>query len=358
MFPLRPEQAIPRVLLAQQAEDRQLSFMVAEYQQEDIIQTIPIKPFVSRGRLFYTTARRVVEVQYQVQERFQTEAALLDWATQQPEDNLLEHAKGILFFIRHSDDRGLLRPLWGPRTRAMLYRRIQGSKNHPVVKRVLTGRGYVPKKKVELQYDVLTFTNSSCCFSPRYAPTIKRTNPAVIIISNYTLERCYHKALAKDPTALDSLLTRLEQIHLTAPLDIEGLREVLAPASAATTVIPTTLAPVEDSNVTTLTRVEELAASNSTIDLSPPNSPHTESVSSTPPLVHHSVQQSMNRYQINEEELIPCQQEEVEREETTYERFMRERREKLRKQQQEEDKLSAIDRIAVKGKTILYTGYN
>ena len=29
------------------------------------------------------------------------------------------------------------------------------------------------------------------------APTIKRTNPAVIIISNFTLERRYHKALER-----------------------------------------------------------------------------------------------------------------------------------------------------------------
>lgn len=161
MFPLRAEQAIPRVLLVEQAEGGQLSFVVAEYQQEDILQTLPIKPFVSRGRLFYTTARRVVEVQYQVQERFQTEAAVLDWATQQPEDHLPEHIKGILFFVRHSDDRGLLRPLWGARTRAMLYRRVQGSKNHPVVKRVLTRGGYASKKKVEIHHDVFNINNQT-----------------------------------------------------------------------------------------------------------------------------------------------------------------------------------------------------
>ena len=119
--------------------------------------------------------------------------------------------------------------------------------------------------------------NSSYCFSPkRYAPTIKRTNPAVIIISNFTLERCYHKALEKDPSALDSLLTRVEQIHLTHPLDIEGLKEALAQASPATTVTPTTSMVAEDSNVTISPREEELGASSSTIDLSPPNSPLME----------------------------------------------------------------------------------
>lgn len=183
----------------------------------------------------------------------------------------------------------------------------------------------------------------------------------MIIISNFTLERCYHKALEKDPTALDSLLTRVEQIHLTHPLDIEGFKEALAQASPATTVTPTTSVVAEDSSVTISPREEELEASNSTIDLSPLNSPLMESPTSTPPLQRHSVQSlttTTKEYEINEDELIPCKEVQVQREETSYEKFMRERREKVRKQQQEEDKISAIDKIAFKGKSILFTGYN
>lgn len=195
----------------------------------------------------------------------------------------------------------------------------------------------------------------------RYAPFLKTGNPAVIIISNWSLERVYHKALDKDPTALDSLLTRLEIVEVTDILDIEGFKEALAPASAATTVTPTTSPTAEDLSVTMSPREEELVASNSTIDLLPPNSPLMESSTSTPPLARHSAQPSTTtsqRYQILEEDLIPCAEQEVTREETVYEKFTRERREKRRKQQQEEDKLSAIDKIAIKGKTILFTGYN
>ena len=90
----------------------------------------------------------------------------------------------------------------------------------------------------------------------------------MIIISNFTLERCYHKALEKDPSALDSLLTRVEQIHLTHPLDIEGFKEALAQASPATTVTPTTSVVAEDSSVTISPREEELEASSSTTDIS------------------------------------------------------------------------------------------
>ena len=186
------------------------------------------------------------------------------------------------------------------------------------------------------------------------------TNPSVVILSNWSPERVYSKAILKDPTALDSLLVRLQVVELTEPLDIDGFREALAQASPATTVTPTTSVVAEDSSVTISPREEELEASNSTIDLSPLNSPLMESPTSTPPLQRHSVQSltMTKEYEINEDELIPCKEVQVQREETSYEKFMRERREKVRKQQQEEDKISAIDKIAFKGKSILFTGYN
>lgn len=187
---------------------------------------------------------------------------------------------------------------------------------------------------------------------------IKSTNPAVIIASNWSPERVYHKALEKDPSALDSLLTRVEIVEITEPLDIDGFKEAIAQASAATTVTPTTSVLVEDLSVTTSPRVEELAASSSTIDQSPSNSPRTESPISTPPVRHLSPPPSTSKskeYEINEEELIPCQEEEVQREETAYEKFMRERREKIQRKQRKEDAFSRLER---KGKNILFTGYN
>ena len=164
--------------------------------------------------------------------------------------------------------------------------------------------------------------NSSCCFSPRYASITKTTNPAVVILSNYSPERVYNKALMKDPTALDSLLARLTVVEIPEGevLDIDGFREAIARASLATAATPTTSEVAEGSSVTISPREEELEASNSTIDLSPLNSPLMESPTSTPPLQRHSVQSltMTKEYEINEDELIPCKEVQVQREETSF----------------------------------------
>ena len=185
----------------------------------------------------------------------------------------------------------------------------------------------------------------------RYAPTMKLTNPPVIILSNYSPEKVYAKALMKDQFALDSLLVRLQVVELTEPLDIDGFREALAQASPATTATPTTSEVVEASNVPTSPRALELAADNSTTEIvdlttespisTPPQTP-TESMTSstqTPPT-------TPPQYQINEDELIEgtISVADGKREETPYERFMRERREKIRKQQRQEDAFSRLER--------------
>lgn len=66
--------------------------------------------------------------------------------------------------------------------------------------------------------------------------TRKRSNPPVIMISNYSLETVYRKALLENPEALDPLLTRLEVIAIPSGvvLDTEGFEDALAIATAAT----------------------------------------------------------------------------------------------------------------------------
>lgn len=78
--------------------------------------------------LSYTQTSRVVLVEYTVQESFQTEAALLAWSSQYPEDNVRAHIAQVLHFVRNPSTRGLLRPLSGPRAGVMLFRRVQGGK--------------------------------------------------------------------------------------------------------------------------------------------------------------------------------------------------------------------------------------
>ena len=201
---------------------------------------------------------------------------------------------------------------------------------------------------------------------------MKMTNPPVVILSNWSPERVYHKAIEKDPTALDSILTRLLVVEIKEgePLDIDGFKEAIAQASLVTTVTPTTLEVAEDSTVRTFTREEELVLGNSTTEIqdlttespiyTPPMSPTTQETQLSPqPSQLLPVEGTPPPgYQINEDEFIDCQVSVADgkREETNYERFQRERREKIRKQHIERE--SAIDRIARKGNTILFTGYN
>lgn len=150
VFTRRHNERVPRVLLVEQKQGGQLVYHVAEHKEERIITTMASKPFVSRNKLFYTTPRRVVQIEYQLQESFQTEAALLVWASEQPQDQLPSSINAILFYLRHSDGRGLVRPLYGPRTAAMLYRRIQGAKEDTVAKRVPARKRDAPQKKVRV----------------------------------------------------------------------------------------------------------------------------------------------------------------------------------------------------------------
>lgn len=198
---------------------------------------------------------------------------------------------------------------------------------------------------------------------------MKMTNPPVVILSNWSPERVYSKAILKDPTALDSLLTRLLVVEIKEgePLDIDGFKEAIAQASLATTVIPTTSEVVEDLTVTTFTKEKELDLNNSTTETqdsttespiyTPPMSPSTQETQLSPTASQLLPIEGTPPpgYQINEDELIPCQEEEVTREETTYEKFMRERREKIQKKQRKEDAFTRLER---KGKNILFTGYN
>ena len=178
---------------------------------------------------------------------------------------------------------------------------------------------------------------------------MKMTNPPVIFLSNWSPERVYAKALLKDSTALDSLLTRITVVEIKEgePLDIDGFNAALVQALLATTVTPTTLEDAKDSNVRTFTREEELVLGNSiteTQDLTtespiytPPATPTTQETQLSPqPSQLLPVQGTPPPgYEINEDEFIDCQVSVADgkRPETNYERFQRERREKIRKQQ-------------------------
>ena len=103
VYPRRHLEATPRVLLVEQTKSGQLVFHVAARIKEAIVEDMASKPFISRNKLFYTTARRVVQLEYQLLETIQTEAALLVWTSEQQEDYLLTHINAILYFCKHTD---------------------------------------------------------------------------------------------------------------------------------------------------------------------------------------------------------------------------------------------------------------
>lgn len=89
---------------------------------------------------------------------------------------------------------------------------------------------------------------------------LKRRNLPVIILSNFTLEECYHKAVAVDPTKLDTLKSRFLEVHLLWRMDIKGLAEALGSQDSElmknTTILPSCPDPVlpSDSGLTRSSR--------------------------------------------------------------------------------------------------------
>jgi len=107
---------------------------------------------------------------------------------------------------------------------------------------------------------------------------LKKTNPPCIMISNFTLEEVFKKALAQNPLALQSLYPRLLIVEVTQPLDIAGFKEALASATYATTLPVVTVSDAEMTNV--LSTSETLANSQVMFGLDSLGDPSTSQPSS------------------------------------------------------------------------------
>ena len=68
----------------------------------------------------------MVQLEYRVQETFASATALLAWAHEHEENNIPQYTEVLQHFIPNSNGRGLLRLVSGPRANSMLYRRIRG----------------------------------------------------------------------------------------------------------------------------------------------------------------------------------------------------------------------------------------
>jgi len=210
---------------------------------------------------------------------------------------------------------------------------------------------------------------------------MKRTNPALIILSNYSLEQVYRKALLSYPTCLDPIYKRFEVIEATSPIDNQGLLEALALAlsattppasavileklrnlltpsisnllnSATSTVIQSVTSPVGVRFERSASPVEQ-EASNVIVDGTEMSSllgrSFINDIPINPTLVQEptGVLQSMMQSPILGMQTISAKP-------SKHERFMQMRREKIREQQTE--KVSSLDLIRRKGNILLYDG--
>lgn len=107
---------------------------------------------------------------------------------------------------------------------------------------------------------------------------VKTTNPPVIMLSNYTLEQNWAKALLANQQKLQPLLVRLTVVEVVQPLDIQGFKEALAIASYAYIVQQGKENSVSDLDLTNLLSISQMSEDSQEIsDLSlsesPPSSP-------------------------------------------------------------------------------------
>lgn len=201
---------------------------------------------------------------------------------------------------------------------------------------------------------------------------MKKSNPPTVILANWDLPKVYHKALEKDHSAIDSLMTRVQVVEIMEghPLDIDGFREALALASAATIVTPITSQAAVDLTVTTSQSLGEsvvdLCTSETHLEspiCTPPSSPNVHSVAyraqqdAIIQSVDDLVPATPNPHQmtLTDDDLLDVPVADGTRQLSAYERFQNQLREKRRPN----DRESSIDRMAKKTKSgTMFTGYN
>lgn len=193
---------------------------------------------------------------------------------------------------------------------------------------------------------------------------LKRCNPALIILSNYSLEQVYKKALSVYPTCLDPIYKRFEVVEAVSPIDNQGLVEALVAALLATTPPPSAEILEKLRGLVSLPCFSNsLSASITALPdaVSPVGAVLTNSASSVEemPFIADASgtpeQASLNPFplmmQAAETPTVSAKEKQ-----SKHDRFMELRRKKIR--EQSEDKISSIDKIAMKGNKRLFSGYN
>lgn len=191
---------------------------------------------------------------------------------------------------------------------------------------------------------------------------LKMSNPALIILSNYSLEQVYKKSLSLYPSCLDPIYKRFQVVEATEPIDNLGLIEALVQALLATTAPPSAALIQELRSLISNPLGSQLSSAQTIVQCNAPSqdtAPLEENVSSA--IVQDlsadasgipRQESSNSQVMSNPPETQTVSVEERRLNEHVMERWRQERRAKIIS----ENKVSSIDRIRYKGKTILFDG--
>lgn len=196
---------------------------------------------------------------------------------------------------------------------------------------------------------------------------LKMTNPAIVILSNYSLEQVYKKSLSQYPNCLAPIYKRFLVVEATEPIDNQLLIEALVQALLATTAPPSAEIIQELRSLISSPLGVQSSSAQSIVPCNAPSldiATSQESVSSVTEEHLSAIADGTPEPESSSQPTgallaLMTQQPEmqtVSAKPSKHERFMEMRRKKIREQQT--DKVSSIDRIAMKGNKRLFDGYN
>lgn len=194
---------------------------------------------------------------------------------------------------------------------------------------------------------------------------MKYTNPAIILLSNFSLEQVYKKALLQYPTCLEPIYERFLVVEATEPIDNQLLVEALVSALLATTAPPSAEIIQE---LRSLISSPLGVQSSSALNIVPCNVPSQDGATSTTSVSSVTEEQETAPVDGTPEPessnqpmgallalMTPPQgMPTASAKQSKHEKFMEARRKKIR--EQSEERISSIDRIRMKGSIRLYDG--
>ena len=196
---------------------------------------------------------------------------------------------------------------------------------------------------------------------------MKYENPAVVLLSNFSLEQVYKKSLSQYPNCLDPIYKRFKVIEATEPIDNQGLIEALVSALLATTAPPSAETIQElRSLISAHSEVRSFSALN-TVQCSVPSQDGATSTTSASSATEEQLSVIADGTPEPESSNAPSgallalmtaqpEMQTASAKPSKHDKFMEMRRKKIR--EQSEERMSSIDRIAMKGNKRLFSGYD